>query len=285
MSGLIAPPARPPSVDGRPRTPVGPLGAARRHWRLALIPIVVLAALALAISLLRTPTYTAESRLIVGRVDVTTQLIPGLVLATQSLASSYSRLIGATGVVDEVARKTGASASTVSSRLSASPIPESPIIRVEAHAPSPRSAVALANAGSTALIDYVGRINASGPGPQLLRQVRQASLALAGARRAVVTATAAEKARSTPATRRVAAEATANADAALLRFITLKNAYAQTQSSLASGADVRVIQPALGTRDDRASVLTRLLVLGIVAGLVLGIGLASLRARLETRWG
>src|SRR5689334_6644056 len=48
-------------------------------------------------------------------------------------------------------------------RLSAAPIPQSPVFRVVARAPGPRAAIDLANAASTALIAYVNGINQSSP--------------------------------------------------------------------------------------------------------------------------
>ena len=75
-----------PSKLPRPRQPVGQqatlLAAIRARPSRVIIPIAALCALALLVALLRPATYTAETRLTVGRIDVSTQAAPGVVSAS-----------------------------------------------------------------------------------------------------------------------------------------------------------------------------------------------------------
>ncbi len=67
----------------------------------------------------------------------------GFADASGSLASGYSRAITATDVITPVARKTGLPAATVASDVTASPVPQSPVIQVHATAHSGPSLFAL----------------------------------------------------------------------------------------------------------------------------------------------
>ncbi len=102
----------------------------QEFWWVILFTALLGAGLGAAYGLARNPTYTAESRLSVGRVDVSTQSINGYVQAALTLSDSYSRAIDARSVVNEVAQRTGVPQSTVLDRVSAAPIPQSPIVRV-----------------------------------------------------------------------------------------------------------------------------------------------------------
>ncbi len=85
-------------------------------------------------------SVTAEAQLVVGDQSVRAQSVPGYALATQQLAATYARLIGA-----------------ASEDASASPIPDSAIIRVRATAPTQDEAVAKADAAATQLIATANR--------------------------------------------------------------------------------------------------------------------------------
>src|SRR5215211_5809799 len=139
------------------------LDAVRRYPWHALIPLIACLALALVLSTLRSPIYTAEAQLGIGRIDVSTYSIPGFVSASRDLAAAYSRALRTTAVNRPLARQLHTSPAEVGSRLSASPIPESPVIVVTAKGSSERDAVELANAAKTALIAYVTRLNRSNP--------------------------------------------------------------------------------------------------------------------------
>jgi hypothetical protein len=102
-------------------------------------------------------TYTAQAKLIVGRTSgLAEDEVPGLAAAVQGLASDYARLITATNVVSATEAKLHTS--TLPGTLSASPIPQSSVINVQASASSEAVAISLANAGAAALTKAVTQI-------------------------------------------------------------------------------------------------------------------------------
>lgn len=109
--------------------------------------------------LVRPPTYTAEARLIVGKsISIVNEAATaGLPSAAAQFASNYARLAGTEGVNADAAKRLGLK--TIDGTISASPIPDSPIIRVDSTASSQAAATALANAGAQAIIDQVDLIN------------------------------------------------------------------------------------------------------------------------------
>ena len=71
-------------VRGRGAAPFKVRHAVRDHWVLVLTPVIVLMAVAGVFAFQRTPTYTAESRLTLGQLDVAAQA-PSYVTAAQGL--------------------------------------------------------------------------------------------------------------------------------------------------------------------------------------------------------
>src|SRR2546423_10055979 len=83
-----------PAYDPPPKQPfVGPLESVIRNPIAAVVPVVVLVGIALLIGLSRSPTYTAESRVSVGRVDVPAFTLQNVVAGNQALAAGYARAI------------------------------------------------------------------------------------------------------------------------------------------------------------------------------------------------
>ena len=146
---LVAPGRRPYVSPGR---------SALNHWRLVVACMVAAVVAALGFGLVRKPTYTAQAQLLVGKTVQLNNLasIPGLAAAGEQIASDYSRLISTEIVVRETQKQLHG---PLRGTLSASPIPQSPIVLVSAAAPTSVQAVALANAGSTALVNAVNKLN------------------------------------------------------------------------------------------------------------------------------
>ena len=126
--------------DAPPRPSVSITEAFRRGWLLILIPVLLFAGLATYIAMNRQPTYTADSRLTVGRVDISPSALATFATATQSLASAYSRAVEANAVVNPVAKRLNVSSAAVRGATLATPVPESPVIRVTAKADSSKTA-------------------------------------------------------------------------------------------------------------------------------------------------
>ena len=261
------------------------LTAARRHWFLVALITLAFTGAGVAAALLRQPEYTAESRLVVGRIDVTAPgALGSFTVATQAIASQYSRSIDAEGVTRRVAPKVALTPNEVAARVSATPIPESPVVKVFAQGSDAVAAVRLANLASDALVAFTTQLNRSNPDTsRLLGQYRSAT------RNEVV-----ERARLSRLRRRFAARPTADRRArmqasevrlrvAQLRSDTLRQAYDDSTQSQAATSLVQVLERASSAGSDRARYLQFLGFIGFVAGLAVALAVATVRANRVVR--
>lgn len=145
-------------------TQVTPLAALRKHWVPALVLTLLLAVLGAGVGALREPTYTGEARLAVGAGELSTLAIPGFPTASEDLASSYARWVTAVGVGEMTLPE-----ATMS--LSASPIPESNVIRIEATSKVRDVAVESADAAAAQLIEEIDRVERDNDPDVVLREV------------------------------------------------------------------------------------------------------------------
>lgn len=251
----------------------GPLESVLRHPLLALIPILLLTGGGIALGLSRATTYKAEARVSVGRVDVPAYTLQGVVIGNQTLAAGYARAIAANRVATLAGAAVGIPAPEAAARLSASPIPESTLIRIEAKETSRDTAVRLANAGAGALISYVAGLNRSQQSTGLLDQYRTAQ-ARTDTRRTRLT----KLLRATLPDARAIAAARLSLATAQLASQTLSAQYQNSAGAPSSQNNLQLIVPASSAKSDRVSSLERLGLVGLVAGLVVGIALALLRA-------
>src|SRR3954469_1650143 len=127
------PTGRPPRDFGGPRTVGEAIG---RHWWLPVLLAVVLGAAGAVVGYMRNPVYTTSAELNAGRIDVQAQSISGYTQASAYLATTYSRVVHSGAVLTPVARRTGRSIDFVARSLSATPIPNSSVFRVQAKAKS-----------------------------------------------------------------------------------------------------------------------------------------------------
>jgi capsular polysaccharide biosynthesis protein len=256
------------------------LGAARRHWILVLVPILVFVAAAGFVGLAREATYTATTRMTIGRLDVSSPgAIAGFSTATSALASAYSRAIHAEAVVGPTARRLGLPPGLVDARIAATPLPNSPVFKLEARGQSPRAAVNLANVTARQLIIYLGDLNRSNPdGDRLFKRFRDAAVEVERSATARAALRRADHNVQSSASRSAAAQGEADYQAAVLRRETLRSVYQNSQQSQATTQLVQVLSRATRAVSDRSSRLQLLLFLGAAAGLLFGLTLAMLRA-------
>ena len=268
-----AAPAGPPGPE-RPRL-AGPLEAFMRHPVLTLLPLVLLVAGAVYIGTQRDPEHEADARIAVGNTNVQAFLLQEVVTGNQALAASYSRAIDAPDVSLAAARAVGIPPAAAAERLSGSPVPGSTLINVEATGPNGPESIALANAGADALIDYVKKVNTTDEADDLFRRYQKAQ---AKARRAEQRTQRLLRSsrRNSPA----ATEARIEQDAAALKASDLANRYRAATVEANSASKLTLIGPANESESDRDDVLEQLLLIGAIAGLVLGLALALLR----TNW-
>jgi capsular polysaccharide biosynthesis protein len=255
---------------------VSPGVSARQHWRMILLIILVALLIATAAAFVRSPTYTAEARLIVGK---TTQLdnlaaTPGLSVAGQELAASYSRLMSTPSVQNDVARRLGGS---LVGEVTATPIPQSPIIRVDGTAASGDRAKAVANAGARALIQAVDRVNTAQQAlnDKLLQQYQTADTQLlrdTQTLQALQAQLAQASASASEGLRQQVLTAQTQVDTDNLRLRAIENDF---QSAHTPGQlDQQVVQrlgAAGGATSDRDTFLEMALIGGLVAGILVGV--------------
>jgi hypothetical protein len=266
-------PAAPAAVGDseRPRA-YGPVEAFVRHPVLTLLPVVLLVAVAGYIGLARDPVYTAKARVNVGRTDVPAYVLQNVVGGNQALAASYARVISTEKVVRDAARRAHVAPAKASSRLDASPIPGSTLIQVEGTGPNNDDAVALANAGSQALIAYVTRVTRDRESAAALKRYKEAQARVQKLLRRVRSLFRQGSSRLSDLSR-----AQVDFEAAKLRASNLANLYRATTADR-STSPLTLIAPASSASSDRATTLERLALIGLAGGLVLGLALALLRA-------
>lgn len=253
---------------------VGPLEAALRRPLLVLLPLIVLVAAAVAYGLTRSPEYTAESRVNVGRVDVPAFTVQGVVTGNAVLASGYSRIVTAKPVLDHVAAETKVPADDARDMLAGSPVPGSTLIRVESTGDTEAEAIAVANAGAQGLIDYVRELNADESElDRLLAEFRTAQERTNELRVEYADALNAHGRRD-PRT----LEARLDFMVAVTQSKRVEGQYLQTRDEEAPTDLLQLVAPAAIAESDESSVLQRLIVIAAAAGLAIGFALALLAA-------
>jgi hypothetical protein len=258
-----------------PRVPrLGLLESIRRHFVVAVMPVLLFAAAAVALGLQRSPEYTSEARVNVGGLNLTQQTLPGYTTAVQQLSVAYARSIDATGIVTPVARKVGLTPAEVADSLSATPVQGSPVITIQATGSSADEAQRIADLGTNQLIAYALTLNRGDDvAGSLLRRYQKASQDF---RKAEV---AAAKANSAGAKNL----AGTRVDTARLKMQTVGYLYQQSQVGQANGQLVQKLAPANPATSDRNKVLKDYLAAALIAGILFGAGLAVARANAVAR--
>ncbi len=259
--------------------PGGPVVAALGRHRLTIaLCALLLAGIGLAAGLLRSPTYESSSSLQVGQVNPNS---PGFMSYTQSatsLAAVFSRAIYAEPVLKQVEAKLGLPAAAATNRLSAEPLPLSPVIRVIATGPSAKAAESLANAASEAVVGYIGRSNNAHP--QSAALLREANLAAVGLRQAEANVNHLRRG----AKDRFDAEGARNI--ARLKLEAISKSYIETVATQAPRAGlISLVAGATTASSDRQSKMQLFGLVGLFIGLLLGCLLAMLLERRRFRVG
>ncbi|MEA2472643.1 MAG: hypothetical protein QOE06_558 [Thermoleophilaceae bacterium] len=250
--------------------------AARQNPRLLLWPVLALALVGAVAGLLRSATYTAETQMIIGKVDPSVAGVSEFVATTQGLGKGYSRVIYAESALDAVARRTGLTHGQIRSRVSAIVNKTAPLIQIKAKGPSAAAAMRLASAEGVAVAQAINRLNRPEPQP---------AAALAAYRRATARylelQAAADRLASGPpgaASRPEATRAQADAQAALARKLVAETTYRDSLSTVSDNL-VRVLTHPRGASSDRTRKLGFLVYVGAVIGAA--IGLVRLRRRMQ----
>jgi uncharacterized protein involved in exopolysaccharide biosynthesis len=260
------------------------LAAVRRHWFVALFPVLLLVGGAVALGLKRPARYDASAVLSVGHVYVSTPAgIPTIIDATQSLASTYSRAIHSGEVARDTTRRLG-EGSSVSGSISATSIPESPLIRVSAESSSARDAVALANASADALATYVNRqVRDNSASATLADRYREAALRYRERRSTSDRLRRRYNRDRTRENKAVRDRALAATDTAQLRREALRASYQEAVQGGTASIAVESFSRASGATSDRRSMMQILVFVGLVGGIAAGVALALLRRARDIR--
>jgi capsular polysaccharide biosynthesis protein len=248
--------------------------ALKRSWQVVLACVLICAGVALAVGLVRAPNYKAQSQLFVGSFDVRSVAIPGFVTASTQLADAYSRLATSDAVTVPVARRTGLTLSQVRERLTSSNVPGAPVVRLTAEGPSRRAAINLAEAASNETATQIRALTSGkGEADRLLASYQADS---ANAARA---ASRVGQLRGQHASSDTLIAAQASADLARLQANTSGALYGQARANAGGAAQAHVLSSAVSATSDRGSVIEQLILVGVLAGLVAGGALATLRER------
>lgn len=280
---------RPAWMPVPPAAPVhvGPVTAMRMRPFLTLLPVLLLLAPALAWSLLRSPVYTSESRLVVGDLGFTAQAVPGYVLASQQMAETYARLASSGVVIDAAARKLHLPVADVGGALTSTSIPESAIVVIDARTVDAGQGIRIVQAAAEALETLANGGNDSTK--QLLDDYGTAAAAVQDKQAALARAKGAYDAlhAKDPTDASSAAQqaqdgvnkAQAAYDQAKLRADSLAYAYQQgVQGTVLSGSKVRIVSHGMTTANDRLSRVEFAVIAALAIGSVLGAALVTLRA-------
>lgn len=264
---------------------VGALEAIRRHPFIAILPLLLLVGVAVAYGLLRSPIYTAESRQAVGRIDTNQPgALAGFASATEALASNYSRAVETTAVINRASRRSGLGVLEVRRRISATPIPDSPVFRVVAKGDSQRQAVLLANTSANALRDYITRLNSRNPNAEIqFKAFEKASLEAANRQAGLDELRDDLGSEPTEAGRRTIAEQKARVDSARLDAEVARLNYTTSKQSQGNAELIQTISRARVATNDRFARLQIALFIAVSVGALLGLAGAMARSNRDVR--
>lgn len=283
----------PETVFERPTT----FGAVRRYWYLIVICAVLGAACGGVFAFKRAPIYTATSRLCAISIDASNVAsLSGSLQAAEELASTFARVVQSTDVANQVAKALNTTPAWVEAHVSGTPVPSSPFVSISANASTPGVATKGANAALKAVTAYARRlVSASAGGPALLSKVRTESIQVTQAQSALgrlKSQAGREEASSSSSSSALGtttggsfnlsavdprlARQIEQASAALAEAQTELNgtqlAYSQLEENQLGSRQTVTASPAVSASNDRKQVAEIAILIGLLAGLLVGSG-------------
>jgi capsular polysaccharide biosynthesis protein len=266
------------------------LTAIARNKLIVFVCAVVIAVAGTGYELARSPTFTASSTLQVGQVNPNSPGFYSYVESAAALATAFARAISAEPVLAVVKQKLNLSPAQANARLSAEPIPQSPVFRVIGTGPTESAAIQLTNVTANAMIAYESQTNSANPeAASLLHEYSAASLALehADAKLSELEASTREaRARTkqghTAASTFAPDKAARDTAQAKLKAIAAAYTAAVTSQAPRSGL-ISLLAGATSATTDRRSKIEELGFIGLLVGVVLGCVIAVLRERRRIR--
>jgi capsular polysaccharide biosynthesis protein len=266
---------------------VSALASVRRHVVLTIALVAVGIAGGVGGVLLHPAVYTAEARLAVGGSSgLAAEAVPGYALASQQLAANYARYVNNAQGESDLEKQLGVPAGRIR-QVSASPIPESNVVRIEVTSQMARTASDAASAVANSLMQQVNDTSANrAAADATLSAFTKISAQVAAAQQASDLAKAAlNRAAGEPGADLAQLSQQAAATASQLAILqvqqdALGEKYRQQVSSLNQGAaNLVVIENAVVTGDDRASQMGQFGLAGLVGGFLLALLLSVLLER------
>lgn len=257
----------------------GPLTAWRRHWLMSTVVAIVGALIGVAVAFATPTTYTAEARVAVGAGDLSAGAVAGFPVASSALASNYARYVNDRGVAQADVPE--------GVTLSASQIPESNVIRIEALSADPAAATAAANAASDQLVTLVntsGRQSTEDVFKQFSKTSKddaKAQTALAAAQHELdllLSKTESKKSAVTKA-RNVVTRAAGTAAETTAKAAALRQQYTNLVDGSQTAGNLIVIRTADAPTTNRISLVSRLGLLGLIVGAAGGLVIAVVLER------
>lgn len=257
----------------------------RRHPVLVVVPLILILGGALGIGLHRAPKFSADTHLQIASLNLNEPgALTGFSTATASLASAYSRAIDADAVVLPVARRYHLNPQVVRSRVVATPIPSSPVIKVTATDTSSRGAVTLANAVSRQLVAYVNTLSSANPAVnQLYEQYRKLALALNTAKIRAAEAQHRYLTNKSTSTFTALRDSRTDVQTLQLQANSVQSAYHQVVNGEHAPTTTSLLDNAASASSDRKKKLEVLGLIGLLAGLATGAAVATARANRQAR--
>ena len=249
--------------------------AIRRRPMLFLAPAVVLGVLGAITGLSVSPTYTATAQLVVRPLAPTVTQLSSAVQAAEDQATNESRLVTSSGVTIPLAHEFHTTSTSIAAHISATPIPSSTVIRLDAEASSAHKAVALANAAAKAFAHYANaELRSTAESEALLGGYEAAEILVS---RAYIAKAVLEAHHASPgAPARLAAVAALAA--AEVRAKALVAQYEGRIQAVATVPEAQSFSSAVNASSNRSSLLEIYVLGGIVIGLLLGAAAATVLA-------
>ncbi len=239
-------------------------------------------------------SYEAEATLVVGRIDVPSNAVPGYVQANNTLAETYARFVGTDLHIADMAQLVETDVATIEARgeIEASNVEQSAIIRIKATSDVEQAAVELADLAALALIDLVGGVNDPGDtSDRIFDDHSEAAAAVAAAQavvdqlqRDLVFQLENDLAASAAQTELDLEQARADLAVQELNASTLAALYTESQQARVGGELVRVLTESESQGSDQGSRVQLAVALGVLGGLALAVVLAWAVTNAKPLW-
>jgi hypothetical protein len=240
--------------------------------------VLILPGVGVGLGLHRHATYTATAQVVVEPLAPSVVQLSGAVQAAEDLATNESRLIDSDGITAPLAQQFHTTGLHIANHLSATPVPNSTVIKITAESESSAGAITLANAAAERFSAYVSAtLQNNTIANRLLKAYTAAALAY---RRASDTQ---QRAHGKGSSKQAALETGAAVDAAQIREQALSHQYEVLVQSHSTAPTVAPFVLASIATSDRSSKLQTYGFAGVLVGLLIGCALVTLLANRRLR--